>query len=208
MTRHLLLTLLLVTLLLSGQAQSVPASVPSQGDRDITIALPAETVLHSLQAMLPLEITTPQSALDGQIMLTDLSKLDIRDNTLSVEGVLHGSNLSLVTTIANQQIRLKLGEVKLPVSCDLLTRFDPARKKLFITPTFPRKQSSVKPAGAALRPLLAALGGKEYPLSLKSLQLLNITIGDRQLPLPMIPVKISGRENTLILQLRPQVGGR
>ena len=172
-------------------------------DRDIVITLPAETVLHSLQKMLPLKINTNNPDLQGQITLQSLKKLAINDNTLSVQGVVGGKNLSMVTTIANQKIRLKLGEVHLPVSCDLRTRFDKGKQQLFVTPFFPVPAQSASGSNA-ITPLLKALEGKEYPLQLDTLKLSNFKLGEKQFPLTMAPVDIAGRDNTLIIKLQPQ----
>lgn len=181
----------------------VAGAAESRRDRDIVIALPAETVLHSLQKMLPLEIHTNNPDLQGQITLQSLKKLKINDNTLSVQGVVGGKNLSMVTTIANQKIRLKLGEVHLPVTCDLRTRFDKGKQQLFVTPFFPVTDQST-PGANAITPLLKALEGKEYPLQLDPLKLSNIKLGKKQFPLTMVPVDISGNDNTLMINLQPQ----
>ena len=172
-------------------------------DRDIVITLPAETVLHSLQKMLPLEINTDNPDLQGQITLQSLKKLAINDNTLSIQGVVGGKNLSMVTTIANQKIRLKLGEVHLPVSCDLRTRFDKGKQQLFVTPFFPAPEQSTNGSNA-IRPLLKALEGQEYPLQLDTLKLSNFKLGEKPFPLTMVPVDITGRDNALMINLQPQ----
>ncbi len=101
---NLLLFVCVVTL----SVPLVAGAAERSRDRDIVITLPAETLLHSLQKMLPLEIHTENPDLQGQITLQSLKKIAINDNTLSVQGVVGGKNLSMVTTIANQKIRLKL----------------------------------------------------------------------------------------------------
>ena len=58
--------------------------------RDIVLTMPAETVLASLQKVLPLTIPSQSSQLQGQIVLESLDKLFIHDNILSVQGVLTG----------------------------------------------------------------------------------------------------------------------
>ena len=196
---NLLLFVCVVTL----SVPLVAGAAERSRDRDIVITLPAETLLHSLQKMLPLEIHTENPDLQGQITLQSLKKIAINDNTLSVQGVVGGKNLSMVTTIANQKIRLKLGEVHLPISCDLRTRFDKGKKQLFVTPFFPVTGQST-PGSNAITPLLKALEGKEYPLQLDTLKLSNIKLGEKQFPLTMVPVDISGRDNALIINLQPQ----
>ncbi len=197
---YLLITLLLVP----HSAMSAPNG--SQGQRDIVITLPAETVLAALQKILPLSIPSQNEQLQGDIILESLDRLVIHDNIIAVHGVLSGKNLMVVTNIAGQNIQLRVGEVRLPMTCDLLTRFDPARKKLFVTPRFSDTGSGNNNQEDSLAPLLGALGGREHAVNLDALQLLNIKVGARSIPIAMEPVKIVGTDNALIFHLLPQVG--
>ena len=112
----------------------------------------------------------------------------------------------MVTQIAGQDIQLRIGQVRLPMTCDLQTRFDPVQRKLFVTPRFSETGPGNGGQEASLAPLLGALGGKEHPVNLEALQLLHINIGSRSIPIAMEPVKIAGADNALIFHLLPQVG--
>lgn len=196
--------LLLALLLLPHSGESAPVSNTSQ--RDIVITLPAETVLASLKKILPLDIPSQNAQLQGNIILESLDRLVIHDNIISVHGVLSGRNLVVVTNIAGQDIQLKVGQVHLPMTCDLHTRFDPVQRKLFVTPRFANTGTGNNSQDASLTPLLGALAGREHLVKLDALRLLNIKIGTRSIPIAMEPVKITGTDNTLIFHLLPQVG--
>ena len=198
------LCLLAVLLLLPHSGECAPVNNKDQGD--ITIILPAETVLTSLKKILPLDIPSRSEQLQGDIVLESLDRLVIHDNIISVHGVLSGKNLVVVTNIAGQDIQLRVGEVHLPMTCDLHTRFDPTQRKLFVTPRFSDTGASNNGQEASLTPLLGALGGKEHPVNLDALQLLHIKVGNRSIPIAMEPVKIVGADNALIFHLLPQVG--
>jgi len=185
-------------------ARSAPANNKSQ--RDIVITLPAETVLASLKKILPLNIPSQNEQLQGDIVLESLDRLVIHDNIISVHGVLSGRNLVVVTNIAGQDIQLRVGQVHLPMTCDLHTRFDPVQRKLFVTPRFSDTDTGNNGQEASLTPLLGALGGREHPVNLDALQLLNIKIGTKTIPIAMEPVKITGTDNALVFHLLPQVG--
>jgi len=197
---------LLVTLLLLLPHSGLTAPNDSQGQKNIAITLPAETVLAAIQKMLPLSIPSQNEQLQGDIILESLDRMAIHDNIISTHGVLSGKDLMVVTNIAGQNIQLRVGEVRLPMTCDLLMRFDPARRKLFVTPRFSDTGSGNNNQEASLSPLLGALGGREHPVDLDALQLLNIKIGARSIPIAMEPVKIAGKDNTLIFHLMPRVG--
>ena len=193
--------LLLALLLLPHSGISAPANTISQ--RDIVITLPAETVLASLKKILPLDIPSQNAQLQGDIILESLDRLVIHDNIISVHGVLSGRNLVVVTNIAGQDIQLKVGQVHLPMTCDLHTRFDPVQRKLFVTPRFADTGNNQE---GSLAPLLGALGGREHLVKLDALRLLNIKIGTRSIPVAMEPVKVTATDNALVFHLLPQVG--
>ena len=58
----------------------------------------------------------------------------------------------------------------------------------------------------SLDPLLGALGSREYPVDLEALQVLNLRMGERTIPIAMQPVNITGTDNSLIFRLLPRVG--
>lgn len=187
---------------------SALAAAGAQGKKNIVITLPAETVLTSLQKMLPLDIPSQSRQLQGDITLESLDRLVIHDNIIAVRGVLSGRNLVVTTRLAGQDIQLKVGEVRLPMTCDLQTRFDPAQHKLYVTPRFvdaAQHQNGDNPEDA-LAPLLGALGGREYPVDLDALEMINIKVGSKSIPIAMEPVKIAGINNALVFHLLPRVG--
>ncbi|MDX9835460.1 MAG: hypothetical protein RBT36_09680 [Desulfobulbus sp.] len=209
MTLHAFLRafcLFIALMLLPHAGTSEPAN--AQPLRDIVITMPAETVLASLQKILPLTIPSQHPGLQGDIVLESLDRLSIANNVLSLHGVLSGKNLIMLTNIAGQNIQLKLGQVSLPINCDLQTRFDQARGQLFVRPRFVNSGQAQNPNDLAgsLDPLLGALGSREYPVDLEALQLLNIRIGERTIPIAMQPVNITGTDNSLIFRLLPRVG--
>jgi hypothetical protein len=114
----------------------------------------------------------------------------------------------MATNLAGQNIQLKLGQVTLPIHCDLHTRFDRAQGKLFVRPRFANAGQAQTANGQAgsLDPLLGALGSREYPVDLEALQVLNLRMGERTIPIAMQPVNITGTDNSLIFRLLPRVG--
>ncbi|HHD64727.1 MAG TPA: hypothetical protein ENK96_10305 [Desulfobulbaceae bacterium] len=198
-TLKCLLPALLVFTLLS------PVRANATGVQDIfTFIFPAPALYQSLQAILPLPIEQNSSSFKGQLSLDSIDKLRIHDDVISLHGIVSGKELSMHTEIAGQKIKLKLGHVTLPLSCDLHLRFDKVRQQLFVTPQFKPSKKKTSRNGDAIMPLLAAFGGHEYPLDLSGLQSINPTIGKRDLPLKFKPVQVTTKNNQLILGLRPE----
>jgi hypothetical protein len=185
-----------------------PFSAAADGQRNIVLTLPAETVLASLQKALPLDIPSQSRQLQGDITVESVDRLSIRNNVISVRGTLSGKNLVVTTNLAGQDLQLRVGEVRLPVACDLQTRFDPVKRKLFVTPQF--KETAQNPGNTqdALPSLLGSLGGREYAVDLDALETINLKVGTRLIPIAMEPVGIAGVDNSLVFQMLPRVGPR
>ena len=183
----------------------LPVRANAVGTQDIfTFIFPAPALYQSLRAILPLPIEQQSSTFKGKLSLDSIDKLRIHDDIISLHGIVSGKNLSMQTMIAGQKIRLKLGHVTLPLSCDLHMRFDKIRQQLFVTPQFKPSEKKTGGNGDAIMPLLAAFGGREYPLDLSGLQSINPTIGKRNLTLKLKPVQVTTKNNQLILGLRPE----
>ena len=185
---------------------SLPAAFGAQGAKNIVISLPAETVLASLQKALPLDVPSQSRQLQGDITLESMDRLAIHDNIVTVRGVLSGRNLVVTTRLAGQDLQVRVGQVRLPMTCDLQLRFDPAKHKLFVTPRFADAAQNGDNSEDALAPLLGALNGREYQVDLDALEMINIKVGTKSIPIAMDPVKIAGADNTLIFHLLPRVG--
>ena len=171
-------------------------------NRDVVLTLPAETVHAAVKKILPLTIPTQGSTVQGQLILESLDHLSIRNNVMSLHGVLGGRNMTVNAMVANKPIRVQLGELRLPVSCDLLTRFDRQSGQLYVSPRF-KEQGGGQDAGLAN--LLDGLAGREYPLDLDALKRLDVEIGTRTISFAMRPNNIIGQDNALVFYLQPQV---
>jgi hypothetical protein len=170
-------------------------------NRDVVLTLPAETVHAAVKKILPLTIPTQDSAVQGQLILESLDHLSIRNNIISLHGVLAGHNMTVNAMVANNPIRVQLGELRLPVACDLLTRFDRQTRRFYISPRF--KEQGGQDAGLAS--LLEGLAGREYPLDLEALKQLDVEIGTRTILFTMQPTNIVGQDNALTFYLQPQI---
>ncbi|MGI6656469.1 MAG: hypothetical protein ACOX5Z_06540 [Desulfobulbus sp.] len=178
------------------------------GSTPITISLPAATVHSSLQQMLPLDIPSRSKQLQGDLTLHTLDRLEIKDNVITVQGLLSGKNLLVNTRLVGQDIQLRLGEVRLPVLCNLQVQLDQARRKLLVTPRFADTtvQSAAAAGQDALAPLLDALAGHQYQIDLDALGDIELKNGTRIIPVTLEPVGMTTTNNALTLFLLPKVG--
>ncbi len=181
---------------------ALPANGATSMEQDIfTLILPAPALRQSLQAILPLPIEQNNASFSGRLLLESIDQLRIHDNIISIHGVISGKKLSMHTMIAGQRINLKLGQVTLPLACDLHLRFDNKKQQLFFTPYF---KASTKKTGNVLLPLLATLSRRKYPVDLRRLQSFSPTVGKKQLNIRFKPVRVTTKNNQLILGFKPE----
>ena len=120
--RHALLLFVICTFcfILSSPAQA--------SNQPVTITLPAPTLHQTIRDMLPLPLEQTGEKFQGTITVDSISKLTINDDLISIQGRISGTNMQLTTNIGGQDIKLKLGKLVLPVTCDIFLRYDPAKK--------------------------------------------------------------------------------
>jgi hypothetical protein len=171
----------------------------------VTLTLPEATIKQSVQSVLPLPIVPEGEHLQGKLVLDSISKLEMRDNGALVQGTVLGSGLTLKTKVGNQNLNMKIGEVRLPLTCDFTFRFDPAQKILYVTPHLEQPQPTKNPQADAVLPLLTLLGNKEYPVSLDSLQTFNAKVGEQDIKVAMEPVDISIAAQQMVVKMRPKL---
>lgn len=172
----------------------------------VTITLPAPALHQAISDLLPLPLEQTSKKFQGTLTVDSISKLVINDNLISLQGQVSGTDMQLTTNIGGQDIKLKLGKLVLPVTCDISLRYDPKKKTLFLTPRFQNPTHGKSNSAETLLPLLNALGNKEYPVTLDKISPFNAKVGTKTVSVRMEPVDIQAGNNELILKFRPVAG--
>lgn len=176
------------------------------GNDAMTIALPGEVIRQSLQEILPLRIEQDSSYLEGTFILTSISRVIMGENSAVFDGIVDGSDVHAVTRVGNQNLRIKVGNVHLPLTCDIGFRFDAQQKVLFVKPRVrPPAPGGVADMAGTVASLLSLFGNKEYPVSLTSLQTLNARVGDQDIAIDMDPVDVRVTGGQLVVKLVPRI---
>ena len=197
-TRYFILLLFLCTIALTSPAKA--ATLP------ITITLPAPALHQAISDILPLPLEQTGKQFQGTITVDSISKLAINDNLISLQGQVSGSDMQLTTNIGGQDIKLNLGKLVLPVTCDISLRYDPKIKTLFLTPRFQNPTNGKSNSAETLLPLLNALGNREYPVTMDTINAFNAQVGSKNVSVRMDPVDIRAGNNEMILKFRPVAG--
>ncbi len=195
-----------VLFLLCTAATLSPPPVQAAANTPVTITLPASALHKTIIDMLPLPLEQTGNSFQGTISVDSISKLTIHNDLISVQGQVSGKDMQLTTNIGGQDIKLKLGKLVLPVTCDIALRYDPKKKTLFLTPKFQNSTHGTSNSAKTLLPLLNSLGNKEYPVKLDKISPINAKIGAKTVSLRLDPVDIKAGNNELILKLQPVAG--
>jgi len=177
------------------------------GDQGVvTITMPADILRQTINDALPIPIETQNKHVSGNIVIESIDKLQLKENLIYLQGVINGTDLSMNTDIGGQAIKVRIGQVRLPVTCEIGLSFNSDRKMLFITPHFPDqgKKGEVDPANV-VQPLLKGLEGKSYPVMLDSGKSFHARVGKRNIPVSMETVDIKAVKDMLVVKLRPMV---
>lgn len=175
-------------------------------DQAATISIPEPILFQVIKDGLPIPLEAQNQYVQGNIAIKSLEKLEVRDKSLLLRGVVAGQDFTVNTTIAGKEILMNLGSVQLPVTCELFLRFDKSKKVLFVTPRFPKPGSlyTTDPADALLL-LLSSLGEKEYPVELSSIQPFLTKVGTRNIAIKLEPIDIQTQKGLLLIKMRPRV---
>jgi len=175
-------------------------------DQDATISIPDVVLLQAIKNGLPIPIEAQSDSVQGDVIIQSLEKVQIREKSLFLQGVVSGQNFTMNTTISGREIAMKLGSVEFPVSCELFLRFDGKKKTLFITPHFPRPNSlHTSGTSDALILLLSSLGEKEYPVELGSIRPILAKTGTHDIFIELEPMDIQLQQGLLLIKMRPRL---
>ena len=182
-------------------------SFPAGGvDQAATISIPEDVLFRTIKDGLPIPIEAQSQYVQGDIIFESLEKLQVREKSMLLQGVASGRNITMGTTIAGREITMQLGNVQLPVTCELFLRFDSSKKILFVMPRFPKPKSlySTEPADA-LQLLLASLGEDEYPVELGAIRPIIAEVGSNSIPIELEALDIQTQKGLLLIKMKPTV---
>ncbi len=170
----------------------------------VTLTLPASTLHQILKDILPLPIQprTKNRNFQGTFTLDSISQLAMKNNLISLEVEISGRDIRITAAVGGQSIQIKLGQIVVPITCDIALRFDHKKKILFLTPTFYDLPFGSDDSSAPLRPLLKSLS-KEYALPFDKLAPLTKKIGFNQINVFMEPIDMRAEFNELVLKFLP-----
>lgn len=178
-----------------------------QDSQHITVTIPETVIQRGLEQALPLTLNTTSTQAEGEITVEKVMNLHFHDNGLSALITLYGKDLSLKTMVADQTVRLQLGEARADFDCEVGLRHDASRQILYLIPR-PREVNSehAPDTGDIGEVLLLLLNGREFPVALDNLEPIIAQAGDKTITIENRITGITTRPGMLELRLVPEVG--
>ena len=172
----------------------------------ITVTLPEEVVHQSVRDALPLSIKPNSSHLEGTLVIDSISRLEMNEDMVFLQGQILGRNLILSTRIGDQDLRVRVGEFRYPLTCNLSVRYDEKQRILYLTPHLVRPEKTLEGENArTILPVLAMLDNREYPVSLEDVQGFSTEIGEQKYSIDMEPVGIKVADSRVVVRMVPIV---
>jgi hypothetical protein len=200
MARVIILLFSLIVLL----SQNVHAEKKSLDT--ITLTIPESVLAEAVRQSLPVRIDTGSDTVEGSISIHDIKNLQLEDQQISAIITLIGNDIKIKTTIAGQQLRLKLGTVKLDFNISADTRYDEPSQTLFIKPTVTDLKTQDGQTGDELGNLLIGLfNGREFPLEIDKLQPIITDTGSKKLAIEMHINNVTISKNLVTMHLLPRI---
>lgn len=178
-------------------------------DKYITVTLPQTVIQDSIARIVPLTLNVATDQVEGLITIEKISGLQLKEQHITAQILLHGDNMIIKTMIGNQEIRLQLGSATTDFACDAALRFDAAQQTLYIRP-LPReleKDKSLK-EGNIGEALLILLDGREFPIELKDIQPIIAETSNKTITIQTRVADIRSTPEALQLKLLPVISAK
>ena len=172
----------------------------------ITLTIPESVLAETVHQSLPVLIDPGSDTVEGSISIENIDHLQLGEQQISAIITLIGNDIKIKTTIAGQQLRLKLGTVKLDFNITADTRYDEPSQTLFIKPTVTDLKTQDGQSGDELGNLLIGLfNGREFPLAIGKLQPIITDTGSKKLAIEMQIKNVTISNDLLTMHLLPLI---
>jgi len=186
-----------------------PVSSINAAEKDpqfISMNIPGAVISNALQQILPLTLEGTSSKLEGTITIVGISDLQLHDRRIFCRIDLRGDDLDLITTVADQDIRLRLGSADLDFDCEAELRYDATLQTLYVKPIARGVQTDqALQKGEIGNALLLFLNGREFPLALEDIQPVIAEAGNKIITIETRIADIKAVEGALQFSLHPIV---
>ncbi len=183
-----------------------PVHARGNDAQTLTLTIPESVLVEAVRKSLPFLLDTGSDTVEGSIWIQSIENLQLDDQQISGVVTMIGNDILISTSIAGQQLRLKVGTVKLSFNLAADSRFEDSSQTLFIRPTVKDLKTEEGQAGDELGVLLIGLfNGREFPLAIDKLQPIITDTGEKKLAIGMRIKNITITRDMLSVQILPDI---
>ncbi len=203
MFRFVKLFILTSFLFLTGiNASSAPQTV----QESISIDVPKSVIQETITQMLPLDIDTDSDNFEGTVTIADIRNLQFANDLISCQLHLIGKDVNVITKIAGTALKLRIGELELDFSTDIVAKFDQKTRKLMLTPHISEvAKSSDQADGNIGKTLVSLFNNKTFGVDLNKIKPISSQSGDKTINIKMIPVGAEVNKQGIQVDFVPKV---
>ncbi|MDR3090297.1 MAG: hypothetical protein LBU39_10850 [Desulfobulbaceae bacterium] len=169
----------------------------------IILRLPESVLAETIAAVTPFSFNSSAKMIEGVITVRGIHDLRLSANHLRARLDLAGSNLEVVTDLAGQKIRMKVGEVALAAEVLAELRFDGKRHILYVKPLVDESQNVG--GNDVGRGLIALLNGREFPISMDDIEPFIAQVGGKTIAIATQVTDVRALPSMLELSLAPRI---
>lgn len=172
----------------------------------IMLTIPESILVKAVKKTMPIQVNTGSENVDGSVTIQKINNLQLGEQHISGMVTVIGKDIQIKTTIAGQELRLKVGTITLDFNLLAETRYDEPSQTLYIKPTVSNlNQQDGQKAGELGALLITLFNGKEFPLSIDKLQPIIADTGSKKLAIEMQIADIRVSKDVLTLYLHPDI---
>jgi len=180
-------------------------SLAAQNPNSISMTLPSSVVKEVISKSLPLEFALESNTLVGSLAIDKIENLQFKENMLSSHVTLTGHNLHIVTSIAGQALRMKIGTLTMSFQCDATLRFDAAKQTLYLKPLITKLQSTDQQKTDIAATVALLFNNREFPLQIEKLKPIVADAGNKLLNISMHITDVALQPGNLLLSIAPKI---
>ncbi|MDR0477602.1 MAG: hypothetical protein LBH14_06665 [Desulfobulbaceae bacterium] len=175
-------------------------------EQNIVLSLPESALAQALAAVTPFSFNSASKMIRGTITVRAIRNLRLGNNHVQARLDLAGSNLEVVTELAGQQLRMKVGEAALAAEVLAERCCDAKRQILYIKPIIDQAQRVE--GNEVGRGLVDLFNNQEFPVSMRSIQPFTAEVGGKTIAIATTVADVRALPQKLELSLTPRITSR
>ena len=180
------------------------ASAQVKNLKELTVVVPAESIVKFIQPLLPYRIDVGQN-FSGSFWVKNIENIKIAKNRVSFSAHIYGQDVGYSAKIGKQTASFKVGNVNLRNHWDASFRYDRSKQKLYIKPHIegPKNKTDFSQGDILIDTLFNAFSDLEYPIDVNRIKPITTALHDTELTINTEISDVYAINNKLFVEIIP-----